>query len=333
MGTTVLIQASNMTPGPAGYVPAGQVTIAGGAWSAADINIGTAGAMFPTTLVVKPALTVGANTVRAIDIMGLVAQGTFTVTKPTVAINPTTGPVGSSATVTGSGWVPNKAVTLNFAGAAMTVVSDANGNIAAAMSVPATAVVGANLVTANDGTLGNTATAATLIVPGAALTISPTEGSPGDAVTLTGTGFPGYTAIQVTFANFPISAMVLTSPLGTFSIATTVPGVAPGAAVVAAVLPGTVPQTLATTYYVVKQAPETVQTAFAGIMDVLDIIWDYSGGDWLFYDPADTAGSDLTGLSAGTGYWIKVSEAVDLIYGGHSYSLISGWNNIGWLGA
>jgi hypothetical protein len=64
----------------------------------------------------------------------------------------------------------------------------------------------------------------------------------------------------------------------------------------------------------------------------VEIVWDYAGGDWLFYDP-DDPGSDLENLVAGSGYWIKASEAVDLIYGGHSYSLTEGWNNIGWLGA
>jgi hypothetical protein len=215
----------------------------------------------------------------------------------------------------------------------MTVVADANGNIAAAMTCPATAVVGANAITANDGALGNAAPNATFTVPGAAITITPTEGGPGESVTISGTGLPGYTAIQVTFGGFPIPTMVLTSPLGTFSLATTVPGVAPGAQVVAAVIPGTPAQTMAVTYYVVKAAAETVESALAGIADVLEIVWDYAGGDWLFYDPADVEGSDLDALTAGTGYWIKVSADADLVYGGHSYSLVLGWNNIGWLGA
>jgi hypothetical protein len=334
MGTSVLIQASNLTPGPGGEVPVGGVEISGADWNTSDINIGTAGEMFPTTLVVPSGLTPGAAIVRATDNQGLVAQGTFTITKPTISVSPTTGPIGTSTTITGAGWVPNSTVTLTFGGptgSMMTVVADANGNIAAAMTVPATAVPGANAITADDGALGNAAVNATFVVPGAAISITPTEGGPGESVTISGSGLPGYTAIQVTFGGFPIPTMVLTSPLGTFSLATTVPGVAPGAQVVAAVMPGTL-QTMAVTYYVVKAAAETVESALAGIVTVLEIVWDYAGGDWLFYDPADAEGSDLDSLTAGTGYWVKVSADADLVYGGHSYSLVLGWNNIGWLG-
>jgi hypothetical protein len=326
MGTTVLLTASSMSPN--GNIAAGAMTIAGGAWSTAIINIGTAGEMFPTTLVVPAGLTVGANTVRGTDNNGLVCSGSFTVTKPTVAVSPATGPKGSSTTITGSGWVPNSTVTLNFAGSPMTVIADANGNIAAAMSVPAGAATGANSITAAD-TMGNSAVPASYVVPGAAIMVDPTEGGPGSTVTVSGTGFAGYAAITVMFGGYTLPANPLSSPLGDFTLATTVPGVAPGSQVVQA-SDGT---SLATTFFVVKMAPETVQTALAGIMDVLDIIWDYAGGDWLFYDPGDAAGSDLTGLSAGTGYWVKVSADAELIYGGHSYSLVSGWNNIGWLGA
>jgi hypothetical protein len=121
----------------------------------------------------------------------------------------------------------------------------------------------------------------------------------------------------------------LTSALGAFTFNSTIPGVAPGSQVVQAA--DGVGAT-ATTFFIVKQAPETVETALAGIMDKLVIVWDYAAGDWLFYDPSDVEGSDLAGLSSGTGYWLKVSEDCTLIYGGHSYSLTAGWNNIGWLG-
>ena len=92
----------------------------------------------------------------------------------------------------------------------------------------------------------------------------------------------------------------------------------------------------ATTFFVVTTAPETVQSQLAGIADYLVIVWDYAGADWDFYDPADP-GSTLPSLMAGTGYWIMLDlpedmDSVELIYGGHSYVLTDGWNNIGWLG-
>jgi hypothetical protein len=326
MGTKVLIQASSLTPGPTGFVPAGGVTIASTAWSTAQINIGTSGDLFPTTLTVLAGLTVGDNIVRVTDNMGLVAQGTFTITRPTAEVSPDSGPAGSSVTIQGSGWVPSTTVTLTFCGSPMTVIADANGNIAAAMTVPAVAA-GQYQLTATDGN-GNAATPDTFTVPGAAVTVSPTEGAPGTSVTISGTGFAGYAPITVMFGGYTLPTTPLASPLGTFSLATTVPGVIPGSALVQ-VTDGT---SVATTFYVVQAAAVTIGTQLAGIADELVIVWDYNGGDWQWYDPADLAGNTLDTLASGTGYWIKVSADCELIYGGTSYALTEGWNNIGWQG-
>jgi len=325
MGTKVLITGDTMTPD--GTIDVGMLLIGGIPWNNTAITIDTAGVISPTSLVVPTGLLKGENIVAAIDNVGLAAGNLFIVTQPTVSVTPATGPKGSPVTVQGSGWVPNSTVTLNFAGAPMTVIADANGNIAAAMSVPATATTGPNSLSAA-GTLGNVAEDATFTVPGASISVSPGEGGPGEAVTISGNGFAGYAAITVTFGSYPLPITPLASPFGVFELATTVPGVAPGSQVVQA---SDGPST-ATTFFVVKKAAETVQTALASIMDDLDIVWDYAGGDWLFYDPDDVEGSDLTGLVAGTGYWVKVTKDVTLIYGGHQYDLVTGWNNIGWQG-
>jgi len=298
MGTTVLLQASSMTPGPGGNVPLNNLTIDGTQWNTGVaspnyavpqpglINIGTAGQLFPTTAYIPPGLTVGANLVLAIDNGGLVAGGLFTITMPTLSVSPEVGAVGSTATIQGTGWVPNSQITLSFAGSQMTVVADANGNIAAAMSVPAGATAGPNKISAMDPVYTNFALPATFTIPGAFITLDKSEGSAGDPVTITGSGFTGYAPVTVTFGGYPIPAVVLASPLGDFSLATTVPGVAPGSAVVAAVVGG---NPVATTYFVVKSAPETVQSAMAGIMDALEIIWGFVDGEWLFFDPDDEA--------------------------------------------
>jgi hypothetical protein len=152
-------------------------------------------------------------------------------------------------------------------------------------------------------------------------------------VTVSGTGFAGWAPITVSIGGYQFPTSPLTSPLGDFTLVATIPGVAPGSQVVQA-FDGT---STATTFFVVKVAPETVETALASIMDYVVIIWDYAGGDWAFYDPADPEGSTLEGLEKGVGYWIKLdlpegTDSVELIYGGHSYTLYDGWNNIGWLG-
>jgi hypothetical protein len=265
--------------------------------------------------------------VGAQDTGGLQIGNIFIVTKPTVGVSPATGPRGSAVTVQGAAWVPNSTVTLNFAGALMTVIADSNGNIAAAMSVPATATTGSNALTAADG-LGNAALDATFAVPSASITVSPNEGGPGDAVTISGTGFAGYAAITVMFGGYQLPTTPLSSPLGDFSVATTVPGVAPGSQVVQAMDSSKT----ATTFFVVKAAAVTIASQLAGIADKVVIVWDYNGGDWQFFDPADAAGSSLATLVAGTGYWVNVSEDLELIFGGTAYQLTEGWNNVGWRG-
>jgi hypothetical protein len=326
MGTKVLITGGSMTPD--GEIPQFFMAIGGTPWNTGGaITIDTGGVIAPTTLVVPAGLVVGENIVGAQDTGGLQTGNIFIVTKPTVGVSPASGPRGSAVTVQGAGWVPNSTVTLNFAGALMTVIADSNGNIAAAMSVPATAVTGANALTAADA-MGNAAEDAAFTVPSASITVSPNEGGPGDAVTISGTGFAGYAAITVMFGGYQLPTTPLSSPLGDFSIATTVPGVAPGSQVVQA-MDST---STATTFFVVKAAAVTIASQLAGIVDKVVIVWDYNGGDWEFFDPADTAGSNLATLVAGTGYWFNVSEDVELIYGGTTYQLMEGWNNVGWRG-
>lgn len=325
MGITVTVTCSSLTPG--GTVAIGDLEIGGAGWNDKAIEITTGGALTPTTLKVPNTLTVGDNTALLTDSGGLQASGIYTVTQPTVAITPATGPAGSSVTAQGAGWVPSSAIQLNFAGAPMTVYADNNGNIAAALVVPAVAA-GQYYLTAQD-ILGNAAVAAGFIVPGAAITVDPVSGSIGGELTISGSGFQGYSGVTIKIGTYKYPITPLTSPLGAFQVTITVPGVAPGSQVITAE-DGV--GTQATTFFIVETAPETVETALASIMDELVIVWDYAAGDWLFYDPADVEGSDLPGLVKGTGYWIMVNADCTLIFGGHSYSLTGGWNNVGWLG-
>jgi len=61
-------------------------------------------------------------------------------------------------------------------------------------------------------------------------------------------------------------------------------------------------------------------------------VWGFDNATktWKMYDPADAAGSDLTTLNAGDGYWINVNADCTLIYGTFNKALSTGWNLIGW---
>jgi hypothetical protein len=219
-------------------------------------------------------------------------------------------------------------VSITFAGgAAVGVIPDANGNIVLATTVPPSAVPGpTNVLMATDAN-GNAAAPATFMVPKASVAVDPVEGSAGGALTVTGSGFPGYAGVTVEFGLYTIPTTVLTGPLGTFSLATTVPGVAPGLATVVATAGGM----QANTVFNVKLPPTTISSQLASIADNLVIVWGYIDGVWEWFDPVDE-GSTLESMDAGTGYWVQVLEAVELIFGGTSYDLDEDWNLIGWTG-
>lgn len=348
-GTQVLITGSSMTPSTASpansKIDANDLDFGNIDWNtAAAITVDSAGVISPTTLFVPTAAVLGVNAVKATDngadfdipvpttTDNLTAEGTFTVTKPTISVSPTSGPKGSSVIVNGAGWLPGtttgSTVQITFNGAiVITTIPDASGNILAAINVPATALVGAgaNTMGAADGN-SNSATAATFTVPGAAITVTPTEGPVATSVTVTGTGFAAYTAITVKIGTYAFQAQPLSDVLGAFTYTFTVPGVAPGSASISA----TDATSTASAFFVVKQAAATTQSQTSSISSQLVRVWGYSGGTWSMYDPADAAGSNLATLASGSGYWINVNAACTLIYGGFSKALSTGWNLIGW---
>jgi hypothetical protein len=75
-------------------------------------------------------------------------------------------------------------------------------------------------------------------------------------------------------------------------------------------------------------------SVLSGISGAYDVVWAYSGGVWKVYDPNDTAGSTLTTMQAGNGYWIKMTAKNTLLVSGSTPSssipLASGWNLVGY---
>jgi len=335
-GTKVVVTGSNMTHN--GTIAAAALTFNSAQWATGQISIDSAGTIFPTTLYVPTGLVPGTYTVQATDSGSLIAYGTFTVTKPTIALNPTTGAINTSFTVTGAGWLPGTTtgatVTITFsyttttpaaASVSLTTTPDGSGNIAAAITVPADAAAGYATVSAADLKL-NSALNATFTVPGAIVSVTPATGAAGTTVSVAGSGFAAYTAVTVKIGNYQFLSQALTDPVGAFTYTFTVPGLAAGSQPVTA-SDGT---STASAYFVISATGATTQSQTAGISSQLVRVWGYSGGTWYMYDPADAAGSNLATLTSGNGYWINVSEACTLIYGGYSYPLSAGWNLIGW---
>jgi hypothetical protein len=114
---------------------------------------------------------------------------------PTISgFSPTSGPVGTAVTISGSGFTGTTSVTFNGVSAPFSIVSD--GQLTA--TVPTGATTGPIGVTApggstTSGTTNFNVTPAAL--PPNITSISPTRGSAGTSVTISGTGFTGTTSV------------------------------------------------------------------------------------------------------------------------------------------
>jgi hypothetical protein len=117
----------------------------------------------------------------------------FDVTSPLPTITsftPTSGPVGTSVVITGTGFTGATSVTFNGVSAAFIFNSD----VQITATVPASATTGPIRVM----TPGGTATSSTnFTVPGPTITsFSPTRGPVGTTVVITGTGLTGTTSVK-----------------------------------------------------------------------------------------------------------------------------------------
>ena len=147
---------------------------------------------------------------------------------PTIAsFSPTSGPVGTNVTVTGTGFTGTTKVTFGGTSAAFTVLSDTS----LTATVPSGAATGLIAVTTPGGT-ATSANAFTVTPPAPTISaFSPTSGSVGTNVTVAGTGFTGTTKVTFggTSAAFTVvsdTALSATVPSGaaTGTIVVTTPG-------------------------------------------------------------------------------------------------------------
>jgi IPT/TIG domain len=119
---------------------------------------------------------------------------------PTISsYSPTSGPVGTSVTITGTGFTGATSVTFNGAAAAFTFNSDTQ----LTATVPSSASTGPIAVTTPGGTASTAPSVFTVTPPPAPMisSFSPTSGPVGTSVTITGTGFTGATAVAFNGVN------------------------------------------------------------------------------------------------------------------------------------
>lgn len=167
------------------------------------------------------------------------ASGQFTVSEPTIALEPSHGPAGTLYTVTGSGFSGASGVTVSFNGAVQTpsgcsdgssvgsvITTDASGGFVCVFSVP-NEVAGAYSVAGTDMATAAVTATQTFDVT-ISLTTNPSGGPPGTTVTAYGSGFAADSSTSVTFyeanneGTFTV-CQATTDALGAFSCTFLVP--------------------------------------------------------------------------------------------------------------
>lgn len=152
---------------------------------------------------------------------------------PTITVSPSSGGIGTSVLVTGSGFSSSSTVTIAFDGiiqptAPSTVTSTSDGRFICYFTVPAY-LVGAHVVQAVDAT---TSAAATFTITVPTITITPASGSVGSTVTVSGSGFATSSPLTVKFDTAlqnTSPSTITSSSSGSFTCTLTVPSSVAGA--------------------------------------------------------------------------------------------------------
>jgi len=349
-GTPVTVTASNLTAyadtngsgtcnaGDAGFIAVGGITIGGAAWNATAVCTDSAGSMPAQIINVPAAQAPGSFQVTVTDAAGLNGSKNLTVPQRTITVSSTTGRRSSIISVTGSGYARSAgaggtgSVTVNYvtgvalpggiaAGTAIGTASalvDASGAFATNLTVPTNAAINStNTITAVDNTSAiapapTNSNTVTHTVPAAEITVDPASVAIGSNVTITGIGFPAFTAVTALtiggLGALPASALN-TDTNGGFSTTVLVPGQNIGSAGVSVTV-GPAPGVSASKNIALTAAQVSAATQLASIPSgTLLSAWafDNAANKWKLYQPgAPAAVSDLAAFVAGNSVVIVV---------------------------
>ncbi len=195
------------------------------------IQTDSSGSFSPSTFLV-PTTTTGLKIVRATDAAGNYDTATFTLGNRIITINPTSGPAGTTVTVTGSYYVSNAPITIKFDTATMTttpptITSSDTGTFSASIIVPSS-TGGVHKITAADPSDSST-TDFTVLLP--TISANPINGIIGSTVSISGSNFAPNSVITIKFDSNEMTTSpgtITTSPTGTFTATFTIPTSTPG---------------------------------------------------------------------------------------------------------
>ncbi len=186
------------------------------------VDVGSNSASFSFVTSASTATGVWSFKLQVTDNAGaVVTSSAVTVTvssasTATISLNPTSGSQGSSVLISGKNFAPNAQVHLSFGGQQITTVTAASdGSISnAQLTVPSGTSKGNYVVEASDGSQSAQATF-TVTIP-ASITMTPTSGTVGTTIIISGSNFLPSTTLQISFAGQQVMTVKSASD-GTFT--------------------------------------------------------------------------------------------------------------------
>ena len=141
---------------------------------------------------------------------------------PSMAVSPVSGTVGTTVTISGTGFNAGRTVNVRFDNVQVATSSVSNvGKVSTTLTVPETRT-GSHTITVTDGIYTNNA----IFVVIQSMTISPASGSAGTTITINGTGFTASRLIRITYDGTDIATVpsaITSNNAGTFTGKFTVP--------------------------------------------------------------------------------------------------------------
>src|SRR2546427_1301593 len=98
-----------------------------------------------------PSSTAGLHTVSAQDASSNSASAQFTVTTPSISLNPTSGPTGTTINISGSNFVANSVIVISYDGSPTatnpgTITANSTGGFTGSIIVPSSSIAGPHTV-------------------------------------------------------------------------------------------------------------------------------------------------------------------------------------------
>lgn len=222
--------------------------------------------ILPATTITIPASYRGTHTIFVRDNTSpaISASQSFNLNQTKISLSATSGQVGTSVTINGNGFPASTSISFEFDGAAFTGVtainSGSNGSFTKTGVIIPTTTSGAHTIAARYSSDAGAIAEATFTVT-AKITMTPTTGTAGQSVMVTGSGFAPTATVTLAYDSFPLStapASVLTAANGTFTAQFTAPGAAAGAhTIVAADGQGAVASAVFTSTITAEVSPVT----------------------------------------------------------------------------